>query len=54
MIVDKKIEVKITKKNIFHYIQFFPDIKLKDIIEVDIENHLMKGSNKKINVKIYE
>ena len=51
MIVDKKIEVKITKKNIFHYIQFFPDIKLKDIIEVDIENHLMKGSNKKINVK---
>jgi len=45
------MEVKITKRNISHYIQFFPEIKLKDIINVDIELHLMKGSNKKVNVK---
>ena len=51
MIVDKKIKIKITKKNITHYIKFFPGIQLKDIIDVDIDIHLMKGSNKKINVK---
>jgi len=51
MIVDKLIKVKINKKNINHYIKFYPDVKLKDIIDIDIEKHLLKGSNQKINVK---
>lgn len=50
MILDKKLEVKIAKYNIEHYIKFF-DVKLGDIIEIDTELHLQKESNKKINVK---
>jgi uncharacterized protein YlaI len=50
MILDKKLEVKIAKYNIEHYIKFF-DVKLGDIIEIDIELHLQKLSNKKINVQ---
>ena len=51
MIIDKKIKVKITRKNLPHYIKFFQDLNLKDIIEVDIETELTKGSNIKINAK---
>lgn len=50
MILDKKLEVKIAKYNIEHYIKFF-DVKLGDIIEINTELHLQKLSNKKINVK---
>lgn len=50
MILDKKLEVKIAKYNITHYIKFF-DVNLGDIIEIDTELHLQKESNKKINVK---
>ena len=51
MIIDKRMVVKITKRNIQHYIQFYPEIRLKDIIEVDTEIELMKGSNSKVTVK---
>lgn len=51
MIIDKQVAVKITKRNIEHYLQFYPLLKLKDNIYVDIENQLMKGSNQKVNVK---
>ena len=50
MILDKKLNVKIAKYNIEHYINFF-DVKLGDIIEIDTELHLQSESNKKINVK---
>ncbi len=50
MILDKKLEIKIAKYNIQHYIKFF-DVKLGDIIEIDTELHLQKESNKKINVQ---
>ena len=50
MILDKKLNVKIAKYNIEHYINFF-DVKLGDVIEIDTELHLQSGSNKKINVK---
>lgn len=50
MIIDKKIEVKIDKRNIEHYSLFYKGIKLKDIIEVNTEN-LQSKSNKKINVQ---
>lgn len=51
MILDKKAKIKITRKNIDHYSRFFINLKLKDIIEIDIEEHLMKSSNLKINVQ---
>lgn len=51
MILDKNVQIKIAKYNINHYLNFFPDIKLKDIIEIDVEKHLQKGSNMKINVQ---
>jgi very-short-patch-repair endonuclease len=50
MILDKKVKIKITKKNINHYKVFFENISLKDIIEIDVENHLQSGSNIKLNV----
>lgn len=50
MIIDKIIEVKIAKYNIEHYKNYF-DVKLGDLIKIDTELHLQKGSNKKINVK---
>jgi hypothetical protein len=50
MIIDKKIEVKIDRRNIEHYSLFYKSIKLKDIIEINTELHLQKGSNIKINV----
>jgi len=50
MILDKKIEVKIAKYNIEHYMKFF-DVKLGDIIEIDTELHLQKESNRKVNVQ---
>jgi hypothetical protein len=50
MILDKKVNIKITKKNIDHYKEFYDNISLKDIIEIDTETQLQKGSNLKINV----
>lgn len=42
--------LKFLKKNINHYINFFKNINLKDIIKIEVEFHLEKQSNKKINV----
>jgi len=50
MIINKEIEVKITKQNISHYQELGYSIDLKDIINVPIE-HLQKNSNRKIRVK---
>ena len=50
MIIDKKVKVKITRRNIVHYIKFFKDISLKDIILVNTSTQLIKSSNLKINV----
>ena len=50
MILDKKVKVKITRKNIEHYKNFYENISLKDEIEIDTETQLQKGSNLKINV----
>lgn len=49
MIIDKTLNIKITKKNIEHYRQFF-DVELCDILKIDTETHLQKQSNMKINV----
>lgn len=49
MIVNKFVEVKITKKNINHFIQFYKDIKLKDIIQIDPQ-HLQNNSNTYVDV----
>lgn len=51
MIIDKVVKVKITLKNIKHYSIFFDNIKLKDIIDVDPNLHLQRGSNIKVNVQ---
>ena len=50
MIIDKYVEIKINLKNINHFIQYYKDIKLKDIINVKPEE-LQKNSNIKINVE---
>ena len=50
MILSSYVEVKITKKNIEHFLLFYKDIKLKDIIKVNPE-FLQKGSNYFIDVK---
>lgn len=50
MILNKFIEIKITKKNIDHYINFYKNIKLKDIIKIKPEQ-LQKGSNTFIDTK---
>jgi uncharacterized protein YlaI len=50
MILDKSINVKVTKQNIEHYSKFF-DVKLKDIIEINPSIHLSSGNNLKVNVK---
>lgn len=50
MILDKKVKIKITKKNIEYYNRFYENISLKDIIEIETETQLQKGSNLKINV----
>jgi hypothetical protein len=49
MIVSEDVEIKISKKNIDHFIQFYKDIKLKDIIKVD-PNKLQNSSNVKVDV----
>jgi hypothetical protein len=49
MIVNKFIEIKITKKNINHFIQFYKDIKLRDIIQID-PKHLQNNSNTYVDV----
>ena len=51
MIIDKIIKIKISLKNIEHYSFFFNDLKLKDIIDVDPNIHLQRGSNIKVNVQ---
>lgn len=48
MILDKKVKVKITRKNFNHYQKFFKEISLKDVIEVCTETQLQKGSNLKV------
>jgi hypothetical protein len=50
MILNKFIEIKITKKNIDHFINFYKNIKLKDIIKIKPEQ-LQKGSNTVIDAK---
>lgn len=50
MVLDKKVKIKITKKNIEHYKKFYKNISLKDIIEIDTETQLQKGSNLRVNV----
>jgi hypothetical protein len=50
MILNEYIEIKITKKNINHFISFYKDIKLGDIIKVD-PNNLQSGSNVFIDVE---
>jgi len=49
MILNKFIELKITRKNIDHYINWYKDIKLGDIIKVD-PNKLQKSCGYKIDV----
>lgn len=49
MILDRNLTIKITRKNIDHYSKFF-ETHLSDIIQIDILNHLQKGSNRKVNV----
>jgi hypothetical protein len=50
MILNDFIEIKITKKNIDHFINFYKNIKLKDIIKVKPEQ-LQSGSNTRIDTK---
>jgi len=50
MIIDKKILVKIDRSNIEYYKKFDYNIKLKDILEIDVDK-LQRGSNKKVKVK---
>lgn len=45
MIIEKKVDVKITKRNIDYYSLYY-SVKLKDTIPIDID-HLPRGSNKK-------
>ncbi len=49
MIINKSIEIKISKKNIDHFLCYHKDIKLRDIIQVD-PNNLQKSSNVKVDV----
>jgi len=50
MILNDFIEIKITKRNIDHFINFYKNIKLKEIIKVK-PNQLQSGSNTRIDVK---
>lgn len=50
MITTKYIELKVTKKNINHFLLFYKDIKLGDTIKVD-PNNLQSGSNISIDVE---
>ena len=49
MIVNQYVEIKISKKNIYHFLQYYKDIKLKDIIKVN-PDYLQKSSNVKVDV----
>jgi hypothetical protein len=49
MIITEFVDVKITRKNINHFISIYKDIKLKDIIKIKPEN-LQKNSNVRIDV----
>lgn len=51
MVIDKIIKIKISLKNIEHYSTFFDNLKLKDIIDIDPNLHLQRGSNIKVNVQ---
>lgn len=50
MILDKEVEIKITKINIDYYMQFYKDISLKDVIKIN-PLQLQKKSNFKLNVQ---
>jgi hypothetical protein len=50
MIIDRKIEIKVNKKNIDHFKIKGYDVKLKDVINIKTED-LNHGSHKKIKVK---
>jgi hypothetical protein len=50
MIISKEVLVSINPSNINHYSKFYPEIKNKDNIVVNIE-HLMSFSNSKIVVR---
>lgn len=50
MILDNKVKIKITRRNIDYFKQFYEKINLKDIIEIDT-SQLQKNSNIKINVE---
>lgn len=49
MIVTENVEVKISKKNISHFIEYYKDIKLRDIIKIN-PNWLQNSSNIKVDV----
>ena len=49
MIINKFVELKISRKNIDHFKQWYKDIKLKDIIKVDPEK-LQKSSSIRLDV----
>lgn len=50
MIVDKSINIKITKKNFEHFKKYYDSINLGDFIDVD-PNQLQESSNIRINVE---
>jgi len=49
MLVDKSIKVKISKRNIDHFSEYYVGIECGDVIDIDII-HLQKKSNKKVKV----
>ena len=49
MIINKYVELKVSRKNIDHFKQWYKDIKLKDIIKVDPEK-LQKSSSIRLDV----
>ncbi|MCK9417109.1 hypothetical protein M0Q97_10675 [Candidatus Dojkabacteria bacterium] len=50
MIITDKVEIHISQSNINHYKVFYNDIKINDMILVDV-NQLTKGSHHKIKMK---
>ena len=50
MILSKKIKVKINPSNYKHYAKHYEDIKIKDVLYVNLI-HLTKGCNSLLDVK---
>jgi hypothetical protein len=50
MLLDKYIEVKISKKNIEHFSKYYKNISIKDVLRIRTDE-LQSGSNKRIKVK---